>query len=468
MPTESVTYAMLLENIRTDQLSIDRLEMRPGECWAVLARNGSGKQMLTGVITGDARLREGVVSHGFARIGVLSFETQQALYEQELKLDDSDFMDRPDPGSTVRELLGIDGDVPEALAFLNLEAILDRGYRLLSSGEGRKALLARTLLENPDFLVLDEPYDSLDIRTRTELQAFFARLAAAGKPQMLFLFNKADELSTWHSHVAIIEQGNLIAQGEKSTVMADPAVTALLAFDPDSLPAWPADLPRPEPGDPLVSLSEGSVRYGDSVIFSGVNLAVNRGDHTLLTGANGSGKSTLLNLVTGDHPQCYGNDLTVLGYRRGSGESIWDVKKQIGIVSPGLHRDHRVPGAALHIALSGFFDSIGLYDTPTAEQIDHARQWLALVGMADRAGVPFKQLSYGEQRLVLVARALVKQPALLILDEPTQGLDDINRHRVMYFLEHLSSQHRTTIIMASHRLDEQLPLFKHHLDMDEY
>ena len=457
---------MLLQDIRTDQLRLDRLEIRPGECWAVLARNGSGKQMLTGVITGATLLKHGSVSHNFTNIGVLSFESQQALYEAELKLDDSDFMDRLDEGTTVRELLGLDGGIPDALAFLGLDKILDRGYRLLSSGEGRKALLARIILQEPDFLILDEPYDSLDLQTRAELQTFFAGLLAEAKMQLLFLFNKADELSDWHTHVAVIEQGSLVVQGEKAGVMADPAVTALLDFDPATLPAWPADLPRREPGDPLVHLKRGSVCYGETQIFSDVGLMVNQGDHTLLTGANGSGKSTLLSLITGDHPQCYGNDLTVLGYRRGSGESIWDVKKQIGIVSPGLHRDHRVPGSVLHIALSGFFDSIGLYDTPTAEQIAHARQWLALVGMADRVQVPFKQLSYGEQRLVLVARALVKQPALLILDEPTQGLDDVNRHRVMYFLEHLSSQHRTTIIMASHRLDERLPLFRHHLDLD--
>ena len=459
---------MLLRDIRTDQLSIDHLEIRPGECWAVLARNGSGKQMLTGVITGETLLKGGLVSHDFARIGVLSFETQQALYEQELKQDDSDFMDRLDPGSTVRKLLGLEGELPPELAFLHLDSIIDRGYRLLSSGESRKALLAQVLLEAPGFLILDEPYDSLDVHTRTELQAFFASLVAAGNIQLLFLFNKADEISAWHTHVAVIEQGQLIAQGEKDTVMANPDIAALLSFDPASLPPWPQDLPRPDLTNPLVKLANGKVQYGDTVIFDGIDLALQQGDHTLLTGANGSGKSTLLNLVTGDHPQCYGNDLYVLGYKRGSGESIWDVKKQIGIVSPGLHRDHRVPGSALHIALSGFFDSIGLYDSPTAEQIAHARQWLALVGMADRSNVPFKHLSYGEQRLVLVARALVKQPALLILDEPTQGFDDVNRHRVMYFLEHLSSQQRTTIIMASHRLDERLPLFKHHIDMDIY
>lgn len=457
---------MLFQDVSTDRLHIARWELGPAQCWAVIGRNGSGKQLLANLISGETPLKSGEIRHDFRNIAVLSFEKQQSLYERELKLDDSDFMDRLDPGTTVRELLGIQGGVPPELAFLRLEPILVRGYRLLSSGESRKALLAQAVLQQPDFLVLDEPYDSLDSQSRADLQQFFAHLLETRRLQLLFLLNNRDEVCHWHTHVAVMEKGELIAQGERETVLGDSAVASLLAFDPAGLPDWPADLPGAPPADPLVRLRGGKVQYGDSLIFDGIDLEINRGEHTLLTGRNGSGKSTLLSLITGDHPQCYGNDLHVLGFRRGSGESIWDVKKRIGIVSPALHRDHRVPGSALHIVLSGFFDSIGLYDDPTAKQVGHARRWLALTGMADKSGIPFKQLSYGEQRLVLVARALVKQPALLVLDEPTQGLDDVNRHRVMFFLEHLSGQQRTTIIMASHRLDERLELFRHHLDLD--
>ena len=142
-----------------------------------------------------------------------------------------------------------------------------------------------------------------------------------------------------------------------------------------------------------------------------------------------------------------------------------DIKKQLGMVSPALHRDHRTPGSATHIVLGGFYDSIGLYQDPTDSEIKHAKHWLSMVGLEQRSSCAFKQLSYGEQRLTLIARALVKQPPLLILDEPTQGLDDINRHRIMHFLEHLSSQTQTTIILVSHRQDEQLALFTQHLTM---
>ena len=456
---------MRLQDIKTDHLDISHWQLAPDQCWAVIGRNGSGKQLLANLLSGETPLENGEISHDFSRIAVLSFEKQQLLYERELKIDDSDFMDRLDPGTTVRELLGIKGDMPHELAFLNLGPLLDRGYRLLSSGEGRKTLLAQVLLQEPDFLILDEPYDSLDSQSRGELQDFFAHLLEKHSTQLLFLLNNQDEISDWHSHVAIMEKGEIIAQGERDSILDDNAIRSLLSFDPASLPAWPKDLPGDVPANPLVRLHKGKVQYGDSIIFQDLDLEINRGEHTLLTGRNGSGKSTLLDLIAGDHPQCYGNDLEILGFKRGSGESIWEVKKQIGIVSPGLHRDHRVPGSALHITLGGFFDSIGLYDTPDSTQIDHARQWLALAGMAEKSATPFKQLSYGEQRLVLVARALVKQPALLILDEPTQGLDDVNRHRIMFFLEHLGSQQRTTIIMASHRQDEMLPLFCHHVKL---
>jgi len=456
---------MRLSNIHTDQLRIDHWELAQGQCWAVIGRNGSGKQLLGKLLSGDTQLSQGAISHDFSNIVVLSFEQQQSLYERELKIDDSDFMDRLDSGTTVRELLELSDDIPDALDFLHLERILDRGYRLLSSGEGRKTLLAQSILQQPDLLILDEPYDSLDSQSREELQAFFSHLLEQQQVQLLFLLNNQDEISDWHSHVAVMEKGEIIAQGTRQDILADSAVNSLLSFDASELPDWPEDLPKQEPANPLIHLDNGKVQYGDILIFDNINLEVCQGDHTLLTGPNGSGKSTLLDLITGDHPQCYGNALEVLGYKRGTGESIWEIKKHIGIVSPGLHRDHRVAGSALHITLSGFFDTIGLYDEPSERQIIHARQWLALTGMSEKSSVPFKHLSYGEQRLVLVARALVKQPALLILDEPTQGLDDVNRHRVMYFLEHLSSQKRSTIIMASHRMDERLPLFEHHVEL---
>lgn len=452
-----------IDHLRTPQLDLPAWRILPGQCWAVLGRNGSGKQHLSALLQGKGEITRGTLRHGFARITVLSFERQQAFYEQQLRDDDSDFSEAPDAGKTVRELLGLDnGMLPEALRFLGLEPLLERGYRLLSSGEARKALLAQAILDKPDLLILDEPFDSLDRNMRAQLATFLERLSQ--HTCLLFLLNTQEDLFPWHTHVAVLEKGQLVAQGTRD-ILQQPELRALLAFDAASLPSWPAPLRQEIPPDPLLQLVKGKVSYGDSVIFQNVDLTLNKGDHTLITGRNGAGKSTLLGLITGDHPQCYGNELYLFGVRRGRGETIWELKRHFGMVTPALHRDHRVPGAAVDIVASGFFDSIGLYQSPSSDQVQHARHWLALVGLKDKATVPFKQLSYGEQRLVLIARALVKQPPLLILDEPTQGLDDVNRHRVLYFLEHLATQKTSTIIMASHRQDEFLPLFTQHLDM---
>ena len=179
----------------------------------------------------------------------------------------------------------------------------------------------------------------------------------------------------------------------------------------------------------------------------------------MVTGKNGAGKSTLLQMVTGDCPQCFSNDVTVFGFQRGNGETIWDIKKHIGIVSSDLHRSYRVRSDALTVIASGFFDSIGLYKQISQYQLNIALQWLRILGLEAHQETLFQDLSYGEQRLLLIARALVKSPLLLVMDEPTQGLDDINRIRVLALLEKIATTNASTILYVSHREDEQLPLF---------
>ena len=194
-----------------------------------------------------------------------------------------------------------------------------------------------------------------------------------------------------------------------------------------------------------------------------LSLTIESGNVFGILGPNGSGKSTLMQLITGDCTQCYSNDIEVLGYKRGSGESIWQLKQDMGIVSSEFHRQYRVKGELLNVVLSGFFDSIGLYQKAENYQINIAKQWLKMVGLSTYQNTMFQDLSYGEQRLALIARALVKAPFLLILDEPTQGLDEINRHRVLNFLEVIAKQKHSTLILVSHRKDEHLSIFKNHI-----
>jgi molybdate transport system ATP-binding protein len=215
----------------------------------------------------------------------------------------------------------------------------------------------------------------------------------------------------------------------------------------------------------VAELNDCTVQYGGRQVLRELTVKIAPLQHTLVTGENGAGKSTLLGLITGDCMQCFSNDVTVFGHRRGSGESVWEIKRHLGLVSNDLHRRYTVRCDVLSVICSGFFDSIGLYDAPTEQQVRLGKEWLRAVGIADQVETPFQSLSNGEQRLVLIARAMVKSPLLLVLDEPTQGLDELNRERILGFMSAIEARRHSTLLFVSHRADEFLPLFKQHIHL---
>ncbi len=225
--------------------------------------------------------------------------------------------------------------------------------------------------------------------------------------------------------------------------------------------------PRPGaayPGAPLIVLNDGVVSYNDRAIINHLTWTVGPGEHWQISGPNGAGKSTLLSLVTGDHPQGYSNDLTLFGRRRGSGETIWDIKKHIGYVSSSLHLDYRVSTTVRNVVLSGYFDSIGIYQAVSDRQRKLAQQWLNIAGFsASAADAPFHNLSWGQQRLALIVRALVKHPTLLILDEPLQGLDPLNRQLIRRFVDVLIGEGETQLLFVSHHASDAPACITHHL-----
>ena len=193
-----------------------------------------------------------------------------------------------------------------------------------------------------------------------------------------------------------------------------------------------------------------SIAYGDRTILKDLNWIVNNGDKWSLSGENGAGKSTLLSLICADNPQSYACDISLFGRKRGSGESIWDIKKNIGYVSPEMHRAYKENRPSIDIVASGLHDSIGLYKKPQAGQMAICEFWMNIFGILHLRDKLFQQISSGEQRLVLLARAFVKDPQLLILDEPLHGLDTLNRHLVKNIIETFSSRNNKTLIMVTH------------------
>ncbi|HSC86575.1 MAG TPA: ATP-binding cassette domain-containing protein [Polyangiaceae bacterium] len=415
--------------------------------WAELMSGASaGLALLVGPNgSGKSSLAHWLVS-GVEGARLVSAETEQAFYERELREDDSNLQEAVDAGTTVAELLGPALDDSPWAERWGLRPLRERGYRQLSSGEARKVRLAQLAASQPPLLVLDEPFDGLDLASRALLWQLVADLAT--HVQVILVGNELPPASgPAISTVASCEQGRLVFLGDWDEWSAHNAAPLAATTPP---PLQGGREPPAEPSTPLVRLRNGSVRYGEQIVFAGLELLIHPGDHTLIEGPNGSGKSSLLALLTGDHPQAYANDLELFGRKRGSGETIWDIKRHVGLLSGQLHRDYRVPASALEVIVSGWFDSIGLYERPETSVVARARAWWAWLGIEASIDTAFRALSQGEQRLVLLARAAIKEPWLLVLDEPTSRLDETNHQRVLELVASLCATRSTTVLFVSH------------------
>jgi molybdate transport system ATP-binding protein len=440
-----------------------------GQTWAILGGSGSGKSALAAALAGAGELTSGSVKGLGENVGIVSLESQAALIERERLRDDSDITDRISEGTPVSDMLGEVSVDPQLQAklirLLRLEDLLDRGFRKLSTGETRKVLLTRVLTSRPSLLIVDGPFEGLDAQTVPLIEDILRELAA--QLPLLLVINRFDEIPDFVTHVAFLERGRLKLLTETRDRPAMHLLSRLGHLKttaikiPDLVPG--ARPPALKSGEPLVNIRNASVRYTDNVVFENLDWRIERGQHWQLTGPNGSGKTCLLNLITGDHPQCYSNDIFVCGYQRGRGESIWDVKRHIGYVSSALQWDYRVGTSCRNVIVSGFHDSIGLYGKASDQQRQTAMQWLQVLGLADAAERPFNQCSYSDQRLLLIARAMVKHPHLLILDEPCFGLDDLSRQLVLALVEKICAGSESTVIYVNHHAQDRIAGIEHYL-----
>ena len=453
------------------QLEAVNWRIDPGQHWAIVGPNGSGKSALTAVLYGAGDRVGGSVNNLPEHIGVASFEAQAELIEVERTKDDADILDVIPVGTPVQEILdqtcadnNMQQRLIEAFGFTQL---LDRGFRKLSSGESRKVMLIRAMTSAPELLILDEPYEGLDIASQEFLAGLL--LECSRSSQVILVLNRFDEIPGFVTHIGYMDSGRLAHCVDRSDAYAVADLEQLLHMKTTDIAIPGADpghqtldLPK---GTPLVRMRKARVAYGDDVIFSDLDWTIEPGQHWQVTGPNGSGKTCLLNLITGDHPQCYVNDLLIFGMQRGSGESIWDIKQHLGYVSSALQWEYKVSVNVRNTIISGFYDSIGIYQKYSDSEKAVADQWLQLMGMSDKAELPFAQLSFGDQRLILIARAMVKHPPLLILDEPCLGLDDINRQLVLGLIERICAGTETTVLYVNHRAQDTIAGIQHHLSM---
>jgi len=469
---------ILLDNVTArinDSKNLEGISLRIGakEHWSIVGANGSGKSSLgrllcngLTVISGSCRT---VVNSGY-----VSFEKVSEILEIEKYHDDSDFLGFVSQGTRVDTFILGDA-VAERAKLLELArqmeftGILDRGLKFLSTGEMRKVIVCKVLMQEPELIVLDEPFDGLDQQSSVVLRNLITRCLENGI-KVILLLNRFSEIIPETTHIAYLKDNRIFMSGTKDEMLDSEALLRFHAFhytlpselpeidDPGRIVALPAETP-------LIEMKQVTVSYDGKCVLNGLDWTVRPGEHWKISGPNGSGKSTLLSLVNGDNPQAYANDISLFGIKRGSGESVWDIKKRIGLVSTSLQQDYRVAGTVKVVVISGFFDSIGVYTQYTPRQQEIALEWLEMLRMEKRRDDAFRDLSYGEQRLVLLARAMVKQPDLLILDEPCQGLDDLNREMVLKLIDHLGRAGTTQILYVTHHPEDNIPCITNGIEL---
>ena len=416
------------------------LDIYEGEQVAILGPNGSGKTRLVEILTGrwpllygnEVRYDFGDANHRLVseNIKILSFRDSYG---------DSDV-------SYYLQQRWNQHDIDEDTPMVNGQPLIS-----LSSGELRKYQLQQALASKPRLLILDNPFIGLDTEARQQLRDTLEQLIREEGLQVILVVSRKKDIPDFITNVIKMKNGKLknekytlLESAEEQSSSTGNSKTNFSLFTPSLFTHT------------ILRFSHVTISYGSHTILNDLSWTVHRGEHWALTGKNGSGKSTLLSLVCADNPQAYACDIEIFGRRRGTGESIWDIKRHIGYVSPEMHRAYQKNLPAIDIVASGLHDSVGLYVRPRPEQREVCIEWMRRFGIETLADRPFLQLSSGEQRMCLLARAFVKSPDLLILDEPFHGLDDYRRLLATRIIEDYCSSPEVTLIIVSH-YDDELP-----------
>ncbi|MBS1511361.1 MAG: ATP-binding cassette domain-containing protein [Bacteroidetes bacterium] len=338
----------------------------------------------------------------------------------------------------------------------------NKSLQSMSSGEQKKTLLQYLIAKQPGFMVIDNVLDNLDTAAQQMIQNEIA--AIANHTLIIQVLHRKKDVLPGIRQVFTIQKNKVVTQQSVQAFLQSNTQTSSQYFT-DAIP--PSLHQYNLSGCTLVELKNVSVQYDGRPIISNISWSIKPGEFWQLIGPNGSGKSTILSLLTGDNPKGYGQNITLFGMKKGSGESVWDIKKNIGYLNATLTQFFPRLDSVEKMLLSGFFDSIGLYQIPNETQQKTALAWLTLLGLADKRHAPFCFLPPGMQRMVTVARAMIKHPPLLILDEPATGLDDTDVELFTALVNKIAAETTTAIIYVAHRPENGLhPQFVYELVPD--
>lgn len=446
------------------------LHIEKGEQIAIVGDNAAGKSRLVEVLTGHYPLLLNEVQFDFSpsksslvsdNLKYISFRDsygeQDGTYYYQQRWNQHDIAeDTPKVGQLLKS--------NTFSQMFHLDELADKYIISLSSGELRKFQMAKALATNPRILILDNPFIGLDAQTRKDFRNLLETLTRETNMLVILVLSKRDDIPDFITHVLPVEGLRLLPKMRLEEYRKQYAGIPRPELS-EEIKDWITDLPvrelkesdfYPHNGGEILRFRDVSIRYGERTILQPLNWTVHEGERWALSGPNGSGKSTLLSLVCADNPQAYACNIELFGHRRGTGESIWQIKKHIGYVSPEMHRAYLKDIPSIDVVASGLCDSVGLYVRPKPEQKQTCLDWMRVFGVDGVADKSFLQLSSGEQRLCLLARAFVKDPELLILDEPLHGLDDRNRSLVRQIIKQFCLRKHKTLVMVTH-YQEELP-----------
>ena len=431
--------------------------IQQGEQYAVTGPSGSGKTILLHAIAGrqfyTGTIRKG---NGYERTVLVEQQhrfrnlsnTNTFYYQQRFNSSDAE------DTVTVEEELrtgipaGNESEMQAIAGMLHLQALLPVKLIQLSNGENKRLQIAKALLLHPAVLLLDKPFTGLDAEARETLVQLLKNIISKGVH--VVLVTNAQQVPPFVTHVLELQENGgsrvrgvdafrkAATAGANPFVPDEPLLAKLLVHDHTA--AYTS----------IIKMNDVHVRYNNRVILEHIDWEVQSGEKWGLSGPNGSGKSTLLSLINADNPQAYANDIHLFGRKRGTGETIWEIKKKTGYVSPELHLYFDQAASCFEVVASGLFDTIGLFRRLSREQEGLVTDWMALLKVEHLRSKLLVRLSLSEQRLVLLARALVKDPPLLILDEPCQGLDDEQVNFFRSIIDEICTRHNKTLIYVSH------------------
>jgi molybdate transport system ATP-binding protein len=444
--------------------------LMPGQHLAITGSSGSGKTLLAKALAGKI-FSSGKIETNFAT----GFASKVAFVEHRNSFKNlsgtTDFyyqqrfnsFDSADAPTILQQLLLIVAGrsemekrekIESGLKKLGILHLKDSSLIQLSSGEQKRFQLIKALLNPPALLILDGPFTGLDVAARKGLEKILQEVMAAGT--QIIVIPGTFQIPDCITHVLKIEDKHLSFFGEKEDAEITPnyfSAEKESAFEKELLPGFENEYSF----ETIVKMENVSIRYGDRLIFKNLDWKITSGEKWLVKGPNGAGKSSLLNLISGDHPQAYSNRVFLFGKRRGTGESIWDIKQKMGYVSAELHACFDTSISCYDTIGSGFFDTVGLYKKLTNGQHKIILQWLDFLHLSSHVyNKPLLEFSTGVQRLIFLARALVKNPPLLILDEPCQGLDFQQRDLFISLIDEICSAADKTLIYVTHE-EEDVP-----------